>query len=336
MKAIAYKKPLAISESNVFSEIEINQPIASGHDLLIQVKAISVNPVDVKMRQRTAPENDTWKILGHDAVGTVIAIGDQVEDFKVGDEVFYAGSNQRQGSYAEYQLVDERIVGFKPKSLSDAEAAALPLTSLTAYEMLFDRLKVQETKADKPVILVIGAAGGVGSITVQLLKALTEFTVIATASRPESKTWLKEIGADFVIDHQQSIESQIKALDIGSPHYVFSINGTGAYTQAIANVIVPQGHFGLIDDPENFVINPFKVKSISIHWESMFTRSTFQTRDTARQGDILNKVSKLLDDKRVKTTLGQNLGKINVENITEAHRLIESGKSIGKIVLEGF
>lgn len=336
MKAIAYKKPLAISESNVFSEIEVSQPVASGHDLLIQVKAISVNPVDIKMRQRTAPENDTWKILGHDAVGTVIAIGDQVEDFKVGDEVFYAGSNQRQGSYAEYQLVDERIVGFKPKSLSDAEAAALPLTSLTAYEMLFDRLKVQETKADKPVILVIGAAGGVGSITVQLLKALTEFTVIATASRPESKTWLKEIGADFVIDHQQSIESQIKALDIGSPHYVFSINSTGAYTQAIANVIAPQGHFGLIDDPENFVINPFKVKSISIHWESMFTRSTFQTKDTARQGDILNKVSKLLDDKRVKTTLGQNLGKINVENITEAHRLIESGKSIGKIVLEGF
>ena len=336
MKAIAYKKPLAITESNVFSEIEIDQPVATGFDLLVQIKAISINPVDIKMRQRTSAENETWKILGHDAVGTVVAVGDQVQFFKVGDEVFYAGSNQRQGSYAEYQLVDERIVGFKPKSLNNAEAAALPLTSLTAYEMLFDRLKVQETKAEKPVILVIGAAGGVGSITVQLLKAVTEFTVIATASRPESKAWLNEIGADFVIDHHLPLESQVKALNIGSPHYVFSINGTGLYTQAIADLIAPQGHFGLIDDPENFVINPFKVKSISVHWESMFTRSTFQTKDITRQSDILNKVSKLIDDHRVKTTLGQNLGKINVKNITQAHALIESGQSIGKIVLEGF
>lgn len=293
MKAVAYKKPFAISEANVFSEIEIEQPVATGHDLLIEVKAISINPVDIKMRQRTSPDNDTWKILGHDAVGTVKAVGEKVQNFKVGDEVFYAGSNQRQGSYAEFQLVDERIVGLKPKSLSDAEAAALPLTSLTAYEMLFDRLKIQDTKVEKPVILVIGAAGGVGSITVQLLKVLTEFTVIATASRPESKAWLTEIGADYIVDHSQPLEQQILDLNIGLPHYIFSINGTGRYTQAIANLIAPQGHFGLIDDPENFIINPFKVKSVSVHWESMFTRSTFQTKDLSRQGDILNKVSKL-------------------------------------------
>ncbi len=336
MKAIAYKKPLAISEPNVFTEIDLDQPIATGHDLLIQIKAISINPVDIKMRQRTSPDNETWKILGHDAVGSVVAVGDQVQYFKVGDEVFYAGSNQRQGSYAEYQLVDERIVGIKPKSLTHAEAAALPLTSLTAYEMLFDRLKVQNTKSEKPVILVIGAAGGVGSITVQLLKALTEFTVITTASRPESKAWLKEIGADYIIDHSQPLEQQMIDLKIGLPNYVFSINGTGRYTQAIANLIAPQGHFGLIDDPENFVINPFKAKSVSIHWESMFTRSAFQTQDISRQADILNKVSKLIDDHRIKTTLGQNLGTINVENIVQAHSLIESGKSIGKIVLEGF
>lgn len=260
MKAVAYKKPFAISEANVFSEIEIEQPVATGHDLLIEVKAISINPVDIKMRQRTSPDNDTWKILGHDAVGTVKAVGEKVQNFKVGDEVFYAGSNQRQGSYAEFQLVDERIVGLKPKSLSDAEAAALPLTSLTAYEMLFDRLKIQDTKVEKPVILVIGAAGGVGSITVQLLKVLTEFTVIATASRPESKAWLTEIGADYIVDHSQPLEQQILDLNIGLPHYIFSINGTGRYTQAIANLIAPQGHFGLIDDPENFIINPFKVK----------------------------------------------------------------------------
>ena len=336
MKAVAYQKPFAISDADVFSIIDIEQPKAIGFDLLVKVKAISVNPVDIKMRQRTSPENTDWKILGHDAVGTVVAIGELVKNFKVGDDVFYAGSNQRQGSYAEYQLVDERIVGFKPSRLSDAEAVALPLTALTAYEMLFDRLKVQDTKYEKPMILVIGAAGGVGSIAVQLLKAITEFTVIATASRPESQAWLKEIGADFVIDHRQDLEKQVSMLNIGQPNYVFSINGTGQYTQSIANLIAPQGHFGLIDDPENFVINPFKIKSISIHWESMFTRSTFQTRDISRQGDILNKISKLANDQRIKTTLGQNLGKINVENIVEAHRLIESGKSIGKIVLEGF
>ena len=336
MKAVAYQKPFAISDADVFSIIDIEQPKATGFDLLVKVKAISVNPVDIKMRQRTSPENTDWKILGHDAVGTVVAIGELVKNFKVGDDVFYAGSNQRQGSYAEYQLVDERIVGFKPSRLSDAEAVALPLTALTAYEMLFDRLKVQDTKSEKPMILVIGAAGGVGSIAVQLLKAITEFTVIATASRPESQAWLKEIGADFVIDHRQDLEKQVSMLNIGQPNYVFSINGTGQYTQSIANLIAPQGHFGLIDDPENFVINPFKIKSISIHWESMFTRSTFQTRDISRQGDILNKISKLANDQRIKTTLGQNLGKINVENIVEAHRLIESGKSIGKIVLEGF
>lgn len=336
MKAVAYKKPLAITEAHVFSDIEIDQPIATGHDLLIQVKAISVNPVDIKMRQRTSPDNETWKILGHDAVGIVKAVGDQVENFKVGDEVFYAGSNQRQGSYAEYQLVDERIVGSKPKTLSNAEAVAIPLTALTAYEMLFDRLQVQNSTINQPIILVIGAAGGVGSITVQLLKALTEFKVIATASRPESKAWLNDIGADYVIDHSQPIEQQILDLKIGLPSYVFSINGTSQYSQAIASTIAPQGHFGLIDDPENFVINPFKVKSVAIHWESMFTRSTFQTDDLSQQGDILNKVSALLDQKSIKTTLGQNLGKINAENITQAHALIESGKSIGKIVLEGF
>ena len=336
MKAVAYKKPLAISEAQVFSEVEVDTPIATGHDLLIEIKAISINPVDIKMRQRTSPDNETWKILGHDAVGVVKAIGDKVQNFKVGDEVFYAGSNQRQGSYAEYQLVDERIVGLKPQSISNAEAAALPLTSLTAYEMLFDRLKIQDTKQDKPIILVIGAAGGVGSITVQLLKVLTEFTVIATASRPETKAWLQEIGADYIVDHSQPLEQQILDLNIGAPHYVFSINGTERYTQAIANLIAPQGHFGLIDDPENFIINPFKIKSISVHWESMFTRSTFQTKDMTRQGDILNKISKLIDDQRIKTTLGQNLGTINVEHVIQAHTMIESGHSIGKIVLEGF
>ena len=336
MKAVAYKKPLPISQPHVFSDIEIEKPTATGHDLLVEVKAISVNPVDIKMRQRTSSENETWKILGHDAVGIVRAVGEQVQHFKVGDEVFYAGSNQRNGSYAEFQLVDERIVGHKPKNISDAEAAALPLTSITAWEMLFDRLKVQEALDSNAAILVIGAAGGVGSIAVQLLKTLTNLKVIATASRPESKAWLESIGADYIVDHHQPLEQQVLDLNIGLPDFIFSITGTAGYTQSIASLIAPQGHFGLIDDPENFIINPFKVKSVSVHWESMFTRSTFQTKDLSRQGDILNKVSKLVDDQRIKTTLGQNLGQINVEHITQAHTLIESGKSIGKIVLAGF
>lgn len=336
MKAVAYKKPLQISQPEVFSDITLEQPIASEHDLLVEVKAISINPVDIKMRQRTSPENETWKILGHDAVGIVKAVGENVQHYKIGDEVFYAGSNQRNGSYAEFQLVDERIVGLKPKTLNDAEAAALPLTSITAWEMLFDRLKVQEALHADAAILVIGAAGGVGSITVQLLKALTNLKVIATASRPESKAWLASIGADYIVDHRQPLEQQVRDLNIGLPDYIFSITGTAGYTQSIVNLIAPQGHFGLIDDPDNFVINPFKAKSISIHWESMFTRSTFQTADMSRQRQILNHLSELVDQGKIKTTLSKNLGRINAKNITEAHALIERGQSIGKIVLEGF
>ena len=336
MKAVAYKKPLQISQPEVFSDITLEQPIASGHDLLVEVKAISINPVDIKMRQRTSPENETWKILGHDAVGIVKAMGENVQHYKIGDEVFYAGSNQRNGSYAEFQLVDERIVGLKPKTLNDAETAALPLTSITAWEMLFDRLKVQEALHADAAILVIGAAGGVGSITVQLLKALTNLKVIATASRPESKAWLASIGADYIVDHRQPLEQQVRDLNIGLPDYIFSITGTAGYTQSIVNLIAPQGHFGLIDDPDNFVINPFKAKSVAIHWESMFTRSTFQTADMSRQRQILNHLSELVDQGKIKTTLSKNLGRINAKNITEAHALIESGQSIGKIVLEGF
>lgn len=336
MKAVAYKKPLQISQPEVFSDITLELPIASGNDLLVEVKAISINPVDIKMRQRTSPENETWKILGHDAVGIVKAVGENVQHYKIGDEVFYAGSNQRNGSYAEFQLVDERIVGLKPKTLNDAEAAALPLTSITAWEMLFDRLKVQEAVHADAVILVIGAAGGVGSITVQLLKALTNLKVIATASRPESKAWLASIGADYIVDHRQPLEQQVRDLNIGLPDFIFSITGTAGYTQSIVNLIAPQGHFGLIDDPDNFVINPFKAKSVAIHWESMFTRSTFQTADMSRQRQILNHLAELVDQGKIKTTLSKNLGRINAKNITEAHALIESGQSIGKIVLEGF
>ncbi|OTG92566.1 zinc-binding alcohol dehydrogenase family protein [Acinetobacter sp. ANC 3832] len=336
MKVVAYKKPCPITHPNVFTDVELAQPIAKDRDLLIAVHAISINPVDIKVRLRTPESNNDWKILGRDAVGTVQAVGENVQNFKVGDQVFYAGTINRDGSYAEYQLVDERIVGHKPTTLNHAEAAAMPLTSITAWEMLFDRLKVQDASNQNATILVIGAAGGVGSITVQLLKALTDFKVIATASRPESKAWLEQIGADYIVDHRQPLEQQVLDLKIGLPSYIFAVTGTENYTKNIENLIAPQGHFGLIDDPENFVINGFKAKSVSIHWESMFTRSVYQTTDMSRQGEILDKIAELVDEGKIKTTLSKTFGVINAENITKAHAFIESGKSIGKIVLEGF
>lgn len=337
MKAIAYQKPHPVDHPELFSTIELDQPIAQGRDLLVEVKAISINPVDIKVRQRTPENNEDWKILGRDAVGIVKQVGNAVQNYKVGDEVFYAGTINRNGSYAEFQLVDERIVGHKPKSLTNAEAAALPLTSITAWEMLFDRLKVQDTQHDQQQsILVIGAAGGVGSVTIQLLKALTNLKVIATASRPESQAWLATIGADFIIDHSQPLLPQVLDLNIELPHYIFSVTGTADYRTEIENLIAPQGQFGLIDDPENFIINGFKAKSVSIHWESMFTRSVYQTQDMQKQAEILDKISALVDEGKIRTTLGQNFGQITAENIQKAHAYIESGKSIGKVVLEGF
>lgn len=337
MKAIAYQKPHPVDHPELFSTIELDQPIAQGRDLLVEIKAISINPVDIKVRQRTPDNNEDWKILGRDAVGIVKQVGNAVQNYKVGDEVFYAGTINRNGSYAEFQLVDERIVGHKPKSLTNAEAAALPLTSITAWEMLFDRLKVQDTQHDQQrSILVIGAAGGVGSVTIQLLKALTNLKVIATASRPESQAWLATIGADFIIDHSQPLLPQVLDLNIELPHYIFSVTGTADYRTEIENLIAPQGQFGLIDDPENFIINGFKAKSVSIHWESMFTRSVYQTQDMQKQAEILDKISALVDEGKIRTTLGQNFGQITAENIQKAHAYIESGKSIGKVVLEGF
>lgn len=337
MQTIAYQKPYPIDETNIFKMVEQATPIATGHDLLVAVNAISINPIDIKVRQRTAESNTAWKILGRDAVGQVVAIGEKVTNFKIGDQVFYAGTLNRDGSYAEFQLVDERIVGHKPQSLTDAEAAALPLTSITAFEMLFERLKVQDLIAGQSRnILVIGAAGGVGSIAVQLLKALTDLTVIATASRPTSKQWLQQIGADHILDHSQSLVPQMQQLGLDLPSYIFSITGTDQHLAEIAQLIAPQGRVGLIDDPEHFSIMPFKAKSASIHWESMFTRSVFQTADMHEQAVILNKVATLVDEGKIKTTMNKHLGRINAENIRQAHSLIETGQSIGKMVLEGF
>jgi zinc-binding alcohol dehydrogenase family protein len=337
MKAIGYKTPGSIDRDDALVDFEIEKPTATSHDLLVKVAAVSVNPVDYKVRQNRVPTGDQPVILGWDAVGEVAEIGDKVTMFKPGDRVFYAGAINRSGTNAEYHLVDERIVGHAPKSSSNAEAAALPLTALTAHEMLFDRLRVTEpVPGAANAVLIIGGAGGVGSIAIQLLRALTNLTVIATASRPETQDWVKTLGAHHVIDHGKPLPEQIKALDIGAPAFVFSTNHSDAYVNAAAELMAPQGRFGLIDDPASINIKPFKGKSISIHWELMFTRSLFTTADMARQGEILNEVAVLMDKEKIITTLTEVAGKIDAATLRDVHRRIESGRAQGKIVLEGF
>lgn len=333
MKAISYIDGMDHGFQNPLVDIEKTMPTLKDRDLLVKVKAISVNPVDTKVRRNPVAVGNT-RILGWDAVGEVVEVGSGVQHFKVGDQVWYAGDLTRDGSNEEYQAVDERIVSLKPQSLSDAEAAALPLTAITAWEMLFDRFNVDLDKFDN--ILVIGGAGGVGSIAIQLLKAKTNLRVIATASREETKAWVKSLGADYVIDHTEDLNTQIKALGLDAPRYIFSTNQTETYLPQISKLIAPQGKFGLIDDPKSLDIVEFKSKSVSVHWEFMFTRSMFNTTDIEQQSQLLHQVAELVDNHRIKTTLNQTLGKINAKNLKLAHELIETGRAKGKIVLEGF
>lgn len=337
MKAVGYTAIGPIDREDALIDFETETPNPEGHDLLVRVQAISVNPVDYKIRMRRPPEGDNPAILGWDAVGEVVAVGEQATAFKPGDQVWYAGAIDRPGTNAEFHLVDERIVGAKPASVAAAAAAALPLTALTAYEMLFDRLRVTDpVPGAAPSVLIIGGSGGVGSITIQLLRALTDLTVIATASRPETQAWVKELGAHHVIDHGRPLPVQIAALGIGAPGYVFSTTHTDQYVDQIAELIAPQGRFGLIDDPDVMDVMPFKTKAVSTHWELMFTRSLFGTADIGRQGEILNEVAGLLDAGRIRSTATETLGTINAANLKRAHAILESGKARGKLVLENF
>ena len=310
--------------------------------LLVKVKAIAVNPVDYKIRQKVSPtEPGDYKVLGWDAVGEVVATGKEVSRYQPGDVVYYAGDLTRPGSNAEYQLVDERIVGSKPRSLSDAEAAALPLTAITAWELLFEHLAIQQkapdsTEKSDEVILVIGAAGGVGSILVQLAKTITGATIIATASRDSSRDWVKQLGADHVIDHSKPLQPQVEALGIGPLTHVASLNATASYFDSYIEMLEPFGKIAIIDDPESLDVMKLKFKSLSLHIEFMFARSMFGAADIAEQRHLLNRVSELVDRGYVRTTVGKNLGAINADNLKQAHEELESGRSIGKIVLEGF
>lgn len=336
MRAVAYEKPQDISSETALVDVERPVPEATGHDLLVEIKAISVNPVDTKVRKSREPVAGGLVQLGYDAAGVVKTVGDSVTLFKPGDEVYYAGVINRDGTNAEYHLVDERIVGRKPKSLNFAQAAALPLTSITAYEMIFDRLKVEDAvPGDHNAILIIGGAGGVGSIAIQLARHLTDLTVIATTSRPETAEWVKSLGAHHVIDHSRPLAPQVKELGI-VPGYVFPTTHSDQHQHAMAEIVAPQGRIGLIDDPVEFNIKLFKGKAVSIHWEMMFARGVFNTSDILEQHDLLNQIADLVDAGKIKTTASGSYGKISAENLRRAHQQIESHSTIGKIVLEGF
>jgi len=334
MKAIGYNQAGPISAEESFIEIETEIPEVGPQDLLVEVRGISLNPVDVKVRSKVEPKKGT-KVIGYDAAGIVREVGSNVSKFKVGDEVFYAGDITRAGTNSELHAVDERIVGKKPQSLDFTESAALPLTSITAWELLFDSFALKEGDGKGKILLIIGGAGGVGSILIQLARKLTGLTVIATASRPETVEWVQKMGADHVINHRESLVDQINNLGL-EPHYVASLNGTAEHFPGIIELIKPRGHIAIIDDPGSAEIGSFKFKALSFSWEFMFTRSMFQTEDMEKQHELLNRVSELIDDGTLISTVTAKLGKLSVETLKEAHVQQESGRVIGKNVIEGF
>lgn len=337
MKAIGYRSPLPITHDDALVDLDLPKPQPGPRDLLVSVRAVSVNPVDVKLRVGATPPQGQPRVLGFDAAGVVEAVGAEVTLFRPGEEVFYAGAINRAGSNAEFQVVDERIVGRKPRSLSFTQAAALPLTAITAWELLFDRLGV--TRAESGLgkhLLIINGAGGVGSILIQLARRLTGLTVIATASRPETAAWCTAMGAHHVISHRDAMAEQLKALGIPQVEYVASLTASDQHLPAIGEIIAPQGRLALIDDPETFDIVPLKRKSVAVNWELMFTRSLYETPDMIAQHHLLNQVAELVDSGTLRTTLTEDAGSITAANLRRVHALVEGGRAIGKTVLSGF
>lgn len=338
MKAIGLTKYLPIADSASLVDVELPKPEPDGHDLLVSVKAISVNPVDTKVRAPKAGVEDPPRVLGWDAAGIVEAVGPDVTLFAAGDEVFYAGSITRPGTNSEFHLVDERIVGTKPKSLSFAEAAALPLTSITAWEALFDRMGISRDGASAgKSLLVLGGAGGVGSIAIQIAKQVARLDVIATASRDESRDWCVKLGADHVVDHSGNVPAQLEAIGFGQVDYVLCLNDTDGHWKTMSEVVAPQGHIcSIVETSAPVDIRPLMRKSATFSWELMFTRSMFGTPDMIEQHRLLNEVSRLVDSGKVRSTTGQVVGRIDAANLRRAHARIESGRAIGKLVLEGW
>lgn len=335
MKAIGYTGKKSKSDPDTFIEFTEPTPALSGHDLLVKIEAVSVNPVDCKVRQRTIEEQRPPLVLGWDAAGVIKAIGEKVTLFNVGDNVFYAGDITRRGSNATHQLVDERISGQMPESLNFPEAAALPLTSITAWEALFERLKINPNTEDAgKYILIIGGAGGVGSIAVQLAKKVAKLKVIATASRTETHQWCKSLGADEVVNHRDDMVAQFKLRNLPAPDYILCLNSTDQHFPAMVELVAPQGMIcSIVDTSQQHDLNRLKIKSAGFVCEFMFTRSMYQTADMIKQHELLNNIATLIDAGSLITTLKTHLGPITPDSIRNAHNLLETGESIGKIVL---
>src|SRR6201995_3744316 len=325
MRAVGYRKALPVSDPASLEDLEVPVPEPGPRDLLVRVEAVSVNPVDVKVRASTDPGGEP-KILGYDAAGTVVAAGSDVQLFSVGDEVYYAGSIDRPGTDAQFHLVDERIVGHKPRSLDFGQAAALPLTTITAWESLFDRFRLNPESSG--VLLVLGAAGGVGSMITQLARALTRMVIIGTASRPESQQWVLDHGAHHVIDHH-NLAQGVRGISPDGVTHIFSAHTAGSI-EDFAEILQPYGAIVAIDDPQGLDIYPLKNKSIAFHWEFMFTRPLYQPPDLVEQHELLDRVAQLADEGTVRTTLTRELGPISAATLRAAHELVESGRMTGK------
>lgn len=350
MKAVGYIQSLPASDARSLLDFDLPQPVPGPLDLLVEVRAVSVNPIDCKQRMRNLGQPNAPCILGFDCAGVVVDVGSDVKLFRPDDEVFYAGSIQRPGANCEFHVVDERLVGPKPRTLSFASSAALPLTSITAWELLFDRLRVprldpgwfgpggrtRPSRGSEGSLLILGAAGGVGSILTQLARQLTNLTVIGSASRPASRQWVTDCGAHYVIDHAQDLATELAAVGIEAVDYVISLTHTEEHFAQIAEVLAPQGAMALIDDPGPLDLRVLKAKSIALHWESMFTRSSYQTHDMIEQQHILRYISTYVDISMLHSTIHASGGRINAENLRLAHQQLESQSSIGKLVLEGF
>jgi len=338
MRAVGLYRYLPIENEQSLIDVELDKPVATGKDLLVEVKAIAVNPVDTKVRAPKDKVEQSPRILGWDAAGEVVAVGDQVEHYKVGDKVYYAGDITRSGSYSEYQLVDERIVGHMPVRSDYANAAALPLTGITAWEALFDRLGISSAGEDAgKTILIIGGAGGVGSIAIQLASKVAKLNVVATASREESRDWCLKLGADYVINHRQSLTQELATQNIKQVDYIACLNNTDQHWKAMAEIIAPQGGIcSIVETSAPVELNDLKSKAATFSWEFMFTRSMYQTPDMIEQQKLLNVIAELINKDQLVTTVNEVMKPINAENLRKAHAMIEQGNAIGKIVLAGW
>lgn len=337
MKAVALTHYLPVSDPQSLFDTELPTPLPTAHDLLVHVEAISVNPVDTKVRAPKDQVESAPRVLGWDAAGVVEAIGPDATRFKPGDEVYYAGDITRPGSNSEYQLVDERIVGHKPHTLSFAEAAALPLTTITAWETLFERLNIDRHGANHgQSSLIIGGAGGVGSIAIQLAR-WAGLVVIATASRPETQAWVTSLGAHHVVDHRDHLPTQLSALNFAAVHFIANFSNTDIYWSVMTELIRPQGKIvGIVENSGPIELGLLKSKSASFAWEFMFTRAMYRTPDMAAQGHLLDEAAALVDTQKLRTTLTETLTPINAVNLRQAHAKLESGRSIGKLALAGW